>query len=161
MTKKHLIALANAIRKHNEQYPANAFTIGQICVLGDFCKSQNSEFKADRWQAYIKGECGPNGGLLWWTESLGRIELQMTLEDAKSVSHSGPCDEDVSALRKVPYIAEQLNALKPATVRATLEEYGAWDADELADHDTNLDRIIWIAGADIQQDEQLEQERAQ
>jgi hypothetical protein len=62
MTKKHFIELADAIRKHNEMYPANAFTIGQISVLGDFCQAQNSNFMADRWQAYIRKECGPNGG---------------------------------------------------------------------------------------------------
>lgn len=62
MSKKHFIALADAIRNHNKRYPANAFTIGQISVLGDFCKAQNNEFKADRWQSYIKGECGKNGG---------------------------------------------------------------------------------------------------
>lgn len=62
MTKKNFIELANVIRKHNKTYPANAFTIGQISVLGDFCQAQNVNFKADRWQAYIKGECGPNGG---------------------------------------------------------------------------------------------------
>jgi hypothetical protein len=62
MTKKHFIALADVIRQHNKMYPANAFTIGQISVLGDFCKAQNSNFKADRWQGYIAGTNGKNGG---------------------------------------------------------------------------------------------------
>jgi hypothetical protein len=97
--------------------------------------------------------------LLQWYQATGQIEFQMTLEDAESASHQGPCDEDVSALRKVPYIAKQLDDLKPETVRAFLKEYGAWDADELADHETNLDRIVWLAGCDIRE-EQSEQERA-
>jgi len=91
--------------------------------------------------------------LLWWSESSGRIELQMTLEDAESVSHQGRCDDDVSTLRKVPYMAKQLDDLKPETVRACLKEYGAWDADELADHEANLDRIVWLAGCDIREEQ--------
>jgi folate-binding Fe-S cluster repair protein YgfZ len=92
--------------------------------------------------------------LLYWTDSLGRIELQMTLEDAESVSHQGRCDDDVSALRKMPYLATQLDNLKPEPVRAYLKEYGTWDADELADHDANLDRIVWLAGCDIREQAQ-------
>ena len=62
MSKRHFVALADAIRKHNEMCPANAFTIGQISVLADFCQSQNPNFNRERWLSYIAGECGPNGG---------------------------------------------------------------------------------------------------
>lgn len=80
-----------------------------------------------------------------------RFELQLTLEDALSASHQGQCDHDVSALSRVPYVAEQLMALDPAAVRAELKEYGAWDADELADHDQNLQRVLWLAAGDIRE----------
>jgi hypothetical protein len=30
-----------------------------------------------------------------------------------------------------------------------LKEYGAWDRQELADHDQNLQRILWLAACDI------------
>jgi hypothetical protein len=36
-----------------------------------------------------------------------------------------------------------------AELRRTLKEYGAWDATELADHDQNLQRILWLAAGDI------------
>lgn len=86
---------------------------------------------------------------MWWTESLGRIELKITKSQARACSHPGLCDADVSALRKVPAIRRQLEKLNPDTVREALSEYGAWDADELADDGANLDRLLWIACGDI------------
>lgn len=61
MTKKHFIALADAIREHNK-YAVNPFDEEQIKRLAQFCQSQNSNFNHDRWFAYIAGKCGPNGG---------------------------------------------------------------------------------------------------
>lgn len=87
-----------------------------------------------------------------WTESLGRIELQMTLAQARSCSHPGPCDADVALLRQAPAIQRQLNRLKPTLVADCLREYGAWDGDELADHDLNLNRLLWIAANDISEE---------
>lgn len=86
---------------------------------------------------------------MWWTESLGRIELQITLEQARACSHPGPCDADVAALRQVPAIRRQLDKLKPELVAECLREYGAWDDDELADHQANLNRLLWVATNDI------------
>lgn len=68
MSKKDFIALADAIREHNEtlQRYGNGrftqFTPDQIETIARFCESQNSNFKRDRWLSYIAGECGPNGG---------------------------------------------------------------------------------------------------
>lgn len=90
--------------------------------------------------------------LEWWSESLGRIELQISREDAESASHPGPCDADVARLRDVPYIREQLDKLSPALVIECLRDYGAWDAEELANHENNLDRLLWIACGDISED---------
>lgn len=85
----------------------------------------------------------------WFTSSSGRIEFQMTLEQAKSASHSGRCDDDVFTLSRVPAIKNQLDAIDPALLAAELKEYGAWDAQELADHQQNLQRILWLAAGDI------------
>ena len=84
-----------------------------------------------------------------WIESLGRIELQLTKAQAQACWHPGPCDADVAELRQVPAIRRQLDKLNPDTVREALSEYGVWDADELADDDANLDRLLWIACGDI------------
>ncbi len=65
MSKKHFIALADVMRECKPA-SANAELVGQwlatVARVADFCKSQNSNFKRDRWIAYINGECGPNGG---------------------------------------------------------------------------------------------------
>lgn len=86
---------------------------------------------------------------MWWTESLGRIELQITRAQAQACSHPGPCDADVADLRQEPKIRRQLEKLKPELVAECLREYGAWDDEELADHEQNLSRLLWIACNDI------------
>lgn len=86
---------------------------------------------------------------MWWTSGSGRIEFQMTLAQARSASHPGPCDDDVMALSQSTPIARQLRKIDPATLRAELSEYGAWDDDELQDHQQNLQRILWIVAGDI------------
>lgn len=86
---------------------------------------------------------------MWWTESLGRIELQITRAQAHAGSHPGPCDRDIAELRRVPAIRRQLDKLAPPLVAECLREYGAWDDDELSDHDANLSRLLWVACGDI------------
>ncbi len=86
---------------------------------------------------------------MWASTSSGRIELNITKEQAAIGSHQGACDDDIAALRQVPAIRRQLEKIKPETLKAELREYGAWDDAELADHDANLSRILWILCGDI------------
>ena len=86
---------------------------------------------------------------MYWTESLGRIELQITKKQAQSCSHPGQCDSDVEALMQTPSIARQLKKLDPGIVAACLKEYGAWNELELSDHKENLTRLLWCACCDI------------
>ena len=86
---------------------------------------------------------------MYWTESLGRIELQITKKQALTCSHAGQCDDDVEALMKIPSIARQLKKLEPAIVADCLKEYGAWDEKELSNHNDNLMRLLWCACCDI------------
>lgn len=79
----------------------------------------------------------------------GAICLTMTLEQACGASHQGQCDVDVAALSHEPTIRVQLDAIDPAALRAELLEYGAWEPEELADHEQNLQRILWLAAGDI------------
>ena len=81
-----------------------------------------------------------------WTSTTGRIDLEMTAEQATSVSHSGQCDADVLALSKVPAIAEQLAKINETVLREVLSDY---DFEELEDHEQNLQRLVWLAGGDI------------
>jgi len=65
MSKKDFIALADAIRDHNERtchIGGTPFTASQLDALTVFCGRQNSNFKRQRWLDYISGQCGPNGG---------------------------------------------------------------------------------------------------
>ena len=62
MTKKHFIALADAIKQTHV-----TFTSEHLDVLADFCREQNPRFDRARWLGYIRGENGPNGGKLTLT----------------------------------------------------------------------------------------------
>lgn len=86
---------------------------------------------------------------MWFTSSSGRIELTMTCSQAESGYHSGACDDGIEALTEVPGIAEQLNAIDADVLASELKEYGTWTDEELADHQQNLRRMLWIACGDI------------
>lgn len=75
--------------------------------------------------------------------------MQMTKAQAATASHQGQCDDDVRELSGVKSIARQLAKIDPTLLASELREYGAWDSDELADHDQNLQRLVWIAACDI------------
>lgn len=80
------------------------------------------------------------------------FEIQMTRNQAESASHPGPCDSDVRDLLNDRKIARQLDKIAPEKIAAELKEYGAWDETELADHQANRERIIWIAASDISEE---------
>jgi len=86
---------------------------------------------------------------MYWTTGSGYIELNITKKDALTCSHSGDCESDVKFLMSKPAIKRQLNKLQPETLKNTLSEFGCWDDDQLADHETNKVRILWIACCDI------------
>ena len=86
-----------------------------------------------------------------WQAGSGRdIRIRMTREQWESGSHAGPCDEDIARLATFPSIARQIATWDPDILRDELREYGAWD--ELADHDSNIERMLWIACADLRED---------
>jgi len=88
-----------------------------------------------------------------------RFEIQMTLEQARSVSGQGQQIENVRALLAVPVIARQFKfphiAWGPSVdrIRAELNECGVWDDAELSDDDANRERIVWLAGCNIVEEE--------
>jgi hypothetical protein len=122
--------------------------------LGEYSNRAESDYAIDRRHSLdCPVNAGTDGKLLWFTSSSGRIELRMTMEQAESASHSGECDDDVQELSRVPAIAEQLAKIDPSLLSAELKEYGAWDDEERADHDQNLQRILWLAAGDITEQE--------
>lgn len=84
-----------------------------------------------------------------------RFEFELTLKQAESGSHPGPCDRDIAELLQVPEIVAQFEKIDPADIAQELKEYGAWDEIELQDHDANRARILWIACGDIAEEARL------
>jgi len=78
-----------------------------------------------------------------------RFEIELTKRQAESVSHPGPCDNDVDILLQDKKIIRQLKNIPDDKLREELKEYGAWNDEELQDRKANEQRIIWIAGCDI------------
>ena len=56
----------------------------------------------------------------------------------------GPADDAVAHV-----LANFQITGEPDDCRAMLRPYGAWDDDELQDHDTNLSRLVWLVGCDL------------
>ena len=86
---------------------------------------------------------------MWYTSGSGRIELQLTKNQALTGSHSGDCEADIEYLRQLPAIKRQLNKLDADILAMELKEYGCWDVEQLANHDENLTRVLWLACCDI------------
>lgn len=89
---------------------------------------------------------------MWAT--FNRFQVEMTLDEAMTGSHQGECDEDVEYLCSLPHIKKQLEEIDPRLIAEELREYGAWDSEELADHEQNKRRIIWIAAGNIRDEEE-------
>lgn len=90
-----------------------------------------------------------------WSAGSGRpLYVELTKDEAASGMHQGACDSDIAALRELPHIAAQLAQWEPKTLAAELNEYGAWEPEELADHDANLNRMLWLACGDINENPQ-------
>jgi hypothetical protein len=62
MSKKDFIAVADAIRGHNNSNHPQPFTDEQLDVLAGAMSQINPRFNWQRWFGYIKGINGPNGG---------------------------------------------------------------------------------------------------
>ena len=90
-----------------------------------------------------------------WYGTTGRAALRLTLKQALSVSGPGRADKAVAALVRTPSVAAQLARISPDAVRQELREYGAWDDSQLADHEANLRRWVWIVGNDIAEEHKI------
>ena len=86
---------------------------------------------------------------MYYSTGSGIIELKLTKKQALIGSHTGDCENDIKYLRQLPTIKRQLAKLDSETLAKELKEYGAWNEDELKDHNQNLTRILWIACNDI------------
>ena len=89
------------------------------------------------------------------TEYFNRFSITMTKSQARSVSHSGQCDDDVQHLLTIPAIRRQLRKIPDADLIAELKGYGAWTDADLANRADNEARLIWITGCNITEQARL------
>ncbi len=104
----------------------------------------------------MKTETIDPSALCWATFNC--FELRLPGQCVLDCAHSGQCDDDVEAWK--PKIIAQIesdnfpNRPTPEAIREELSEYGAWDEEELADDDANMDRLIWSAANNIREDDE-------
>ena len=89
----------------------------------------------------------------YWTCGSGLVGILMTLEQAQSVHHSGRCDEESQALQHHPDIAAQTAGWSVEDTAETVRDMFADITEtELMEHDSNVMRILFMAGNDIAED---------
>jgi hypothetical protein len=88
----------------------------------------------------------------YWSSGSG-ITLEIPEEAIPDCSHQGPCDEDVAHwANKIDFsrISTDILALE-------LKEYGAWDDLHIAERQTLIKRLTWIACCDLSKTEEREE----
>jgi hypothetical protein len=62
------------------------------------------------------------------------------------------CSAQGSVDEAVEYWVKQLDFEAPEQkVKDYLKDFGAWDDDELSDHDSNLQRLLWVVCCDFKE----------
>jgi len=80
-------------------------------------------------------------------------ELMIPYEVVALCSQQGDMGENVkSVLENNEEIRIQFYALDKEKVKYSLKEYGAWEDDDLQDHQTNLERLLWCSCCDISEE---------
>lgn len=60
------------------------------------------------------------------------------------------CGSSGDQSANVQYVMENYDITGDVeTCKDALRPYGAWEDDELEDHETNLQRLVWLAGCDL------------
>lgn len=111
--------------------------------------------ESDEWTADEHAELYPS--LTYWA-SFNRFELRLPGQCVIDCSHGGDCGADVEAwagrIRELIAADGSRNAPTPELIRDELEEYDAWDAEQLADDQANFERLVWLAACSIGDDAQ-------
>ena len=78
--------------------------------------------------------------------SMHMLAADITEDQIDSIPKQGQCSKEIAALAK---------ELEPVwdedKLRKELKECGAWDAEQLSDHDENILRMLWIMVCDIRE----------
>jgi hypothetical protein len=80
------------------------------------------------------------------------IELEIPRACIEDCSGPGDASDAVTYWLKRPEIATQFDGLTLLDTARMLYGYGAWEAEELADRDTNIQRLLWLACGQLYDD---------
>lgn len=80
-----------------------------------------------------------------WTIAAGELSPQL-LADLHDCGGAGDASEAVDYVIRVYTVTGD-----ESDCRAMLASYGAWDDGQLADHDENLRRLVWLTGCDLRE----------
>ena len=81
-----------------------------------------------------------------WFDHHGWLTEQLPSDCVLECSAAGAVDEAVA------YWIKELDFDVPEPQAARwLKEFGAWDEEELANHDDNVQRVLWLACCDIKE----------
>lgn len=75
--------------------------------------------------------------------------LNITKAVANECSRSGNNEYSVNYYMNLPKYKKQLLKLDKEQVRQELNDLGAWEDDELKNHEDNLQRLFWLACGNI------------
>jgi hypothetical protein len=123
-------------------FPQSGCYVDASAQSADTCNKRTIEFAAD--YGFVAKLSGCFDGLRG-------LSIEMTIDQAESGSHQGPCDDDIAMLLKVPELSAQLDEIGADKIRSAMKEVGAWDDDELADDDQNRARALWQACGDAKE----------
>lgn len=85
---------------------------------------------------------------LWFTGNY--LEFQIEKDHVENIAISG-CDglPLVTNAMKDKELKKELMSLDKQAIVNELSEYGAWDNEELLDHESNIIKLLWLAAWDI------------
>jgi len=75
--------------------------------------------------------------------------LNITKAVANECSRSGNNEYSVNYYMNLPKYKKQLLKLDKEQVRQELNDLGAWEDDELKNHEDNLQRLFWLSCGNI------------
>ena len=81
-------------------------------------------------------------------------DFELSIDDLRKsnpqLAIDWPLSGGGSADSLVEYVLSQYDiTCDHAQAVAYLKPYGAWDDDELLDHDANMARLVWLIGCDL------------
>lgn len=132
----------NSVKRWFKSCPSKELTFDELYALANHTKK------------------GLRHGFRWFTSSSGAVEMVINISDVSNGYHQGDCDASILELVDVPYIKMQLDKFfAPDKVEATREELREtfFDSDndpECLDDENNRKRLLWIACADISENDE-------